>query len=388
MLLLTSEHAAQDRNINDIAREFSLATATFADALGLDRQLTGKLRRIVLLTRNDISAGTAAVLNRASRKTPLGLIVCVDREALRLLDKDYLIDELTAIGDVQWLRPKFGVEELRGAVHASRQKLLRISKLDLASAVANREFSLQYQPKVMRGNGREWRTAEAEALLRWEHPTHGRVGPLEFLPELEAFGMMRVVSEYVLHESASQLNKWRAQGLDLNSCINLASSQLNNPRLAQIYEAIVRERGLECSSFTFEIIEHDITDSHAPHLKVVRELRERGFRISLDHFGIAAASLSKLNALPVDEIKIHSAILKSARQNETAKKMLAAVTGLAHNLGISVCAEGVEDQETYEFLDTIECDKLQGYLISEAVMPDLIKSGYSAESIEVHDAVA
>ena len=384
MLFLTSEFAAKNHGTIDVAREFSLIPATFADALGLDRHLGGKLRRIVLLTKQDISAGTVAVLNKAAREKELGLVVCVDREALRLKNQDYLIDELAPIPNVQWLRPKFSSEELLAAVNNCRKGLLQIPELELASALVNREFSLRYQPKVVRGDGQVWKTAEAEALLRWEHPTRGNVGPMDFLPELDAFGMMRTVSDFVLHEAAAQLLKWRNGGLTLNSCINLASSQLIIPKLADRYDAIIKERGLECSSFTFEIVEHNLADSNAPHLQVVKQLRERGFRISLDHFGIAAASLGKLNALPVDEIKIHSAALKRARQNDAMQKMLAAVTGLAHNLGISVCAEGVEDQETYEFLETIECDKMQGYLISEAVMPDLIQSGYSAESIDIH----
>lgn len=384
MLFLTSEFAAKNLNTIDVAREFSLIPGRFSEALGLDRQLAGKLRRIVLLTKRDISAGTVAVLNKAAKKAPLGLVVCVDREALRLRNQDYLIDELAPIPNIQWLRPKFSSDELLTAVRNSRQALLQVPELELASAMVNREFSLRYQPKVVRGDGQEWKTAEVEALLRWEHPTRGNVSPMDFLPELEAFGMMRATSEFVLHEAAAQLIRWRQGGLDLNSCINLASSQLNQPKLPDRYEAIVKERGLECSNFTFEIVEHNLADTDAPHLQVVKQLRERGFRISLDHFGIAAASLGKLIELPVDEIKIHSAALKRARQDDVAQKMLAAVTGLAHNLGISVCAEGVEDQETYDFLEKIECDKLQGYLISEAVMPDLIQSGYSAESIDIH----
>lgn len=384
MQFLTSELAAKSHSTIDVAREFSLLPATFSEAMSLDRRLTDPLRRIVLLTKRDVSAGTVAVLIKAAKRQPLGLVVCVDREALRLRNQDYLIDDLGSIPNVQWLRPKFNDDELLAAVRNSRQALLRVPELELASALVNREFSLRYQPKVVRGDGQNWKTAEVEALLRWEHPTRGSVGPMDFLPELEAFGMMRTVSEFVLHEAAAQLLRWRKGGLELSSCINLASSQLNNPKLADRYETIVKERGLECSNFTFEIVEHNLADSNAPHLQVVKQLRERGFRISLDHFGIAAASLGKLIELPVDEIKIHSAALKRARQDDVVQKMLAAVTGLAHNLGISVCAEGVEEQETYDFLEKIECDKLQGYLISEAVMPDLIQSGYSAESIDIH----
>lgn len=387
MQLLASELSSKNQTVVNMARELGLSPTWFQDAVGLDRQMGGPARRIVLLTKGDMSAGMVAVICRAAEQTPFGLVVCVDREALRLKDQDHLMDELAEVRNVQWLPPKFSSQQLGDAVRECRKKLLRISEDDLRSAIKNNEFSLRYQPKVVRSDGHEWRTAEAEALLRWQHPKHGRVGPLEFLPELEAFDLMGEVSEFVLREAAAQLVKWREEGLELNSCINLASSQLNNPDLPELYESIVSELGLRCSSFTFEVIEQDIADSEAPHLKVLNELRARGFRISLDDFGIAAATLGTLEALPVDEIKIHAAALKRARQSDVAQKVLAAVTGLAHNLGISVCAEGVEDQETYEFLELIECDKLQGYLISEAVMPELIQSGYNADSVEV-DAVA
>ncbi|MBT8085501.1 MAG: EAL domain-containing protein, partial [Woeseia sp.] len=362
----------------------SLTTSYFHNAVSLDQQMRANVRRIVLLTASEISTGKVAVLQKASTSGSFGLVTVADRDALRAEHQDSLVDELDELGNVQWVATDFSDHQLLTATRECRRQLLRVSADDVRDALRNGEFFLRYQPKVMRGDSSEWKTTEAEALLRWRHPELGSIGPMEFLPELEAFDMMPAVSEFVLKEAASQLIKWREQGLELNSCINLASSQLNIPRLADTYEQIVKEHGLPCSDFTFEVIEQDIASSDAPHLKALWDLREKGFRISLDDFAAATASLGTLEALPVDEIKIHAAALKRARKSPVAQTILAAVTGLAHNLGISVCAEGVEDQESYEFLDTIGCDKLQGYLISEAVMPELIKSGYSADSVEVH----
>ncbi|MDH5215951.1 MAG: EAL domain-containing protein, partial [Gammaproteobacteria bacterium] len=114
-------------------------------------------------------------------------------------------------------------------------------------------------------------------------------------------------------------------------------------------------------------------------------LRARGFRISLDDFGVAASSLGTFEQLPFDEIKIHATVLRRARNNDVTQKILAAITGLAHKLGISVCAEGVEDQETFDFLKTINCDKMQGFFISEAVLPDIIRRVYRAGSGKAQD---
>jgi EAL domain-containing protein (putative c-di-GMP-specific phosphodiesterase class I) len=258
--------------------------------------------------------------------------------------------------------------------------MLRVSRPELEQAITKREFLIQYQPKVDRGNGTEWQTREAESLIRWRHPVHGLLGPLEFLPDVEAFDLTGAVAEYVLNETADQLVRWRNDGLQLNGCINLASSLLGDIGLAGRYEQIVQKHGLACSNFTFEVAEKDVANSDAPHLKVLGALRAKGFRISLDDFGVAASSLGTFEQLPFDEIKIHASVLRRARSNEVTKKVLAAITGLAHKLGISVCAEGVEDQETFDFLKDINCNKMQGFFISEAVLPDIIRRVYRASS--------
>ena len=206
------------------------------------------------------------------------------------------------------------------------------------------------------------------------------MGPLEFLPEAEEFDFMGRISEWVLREAARQQVTWRSHGIELSSCINLASSQLSNPGIAGTYRDIVREAGLEPGSFTFEVIEQDLTNPSAPHLATIKSLRNHGFRICLDDFRVAAASLATFERLPFDEIKLHAAALRKAQRDRVSMSVLAAVTGLAHNLGMSVCVAGVEDEETFEFLKTLECDKMQGFLISEAVLPNIIRRAYSAGS--------
>ncbi len=385
MLLVVAESAGRTQTLTEVARELSLSPSYFDNPKTLSRLLAGHARRIVLLGENDVCEDTLSALDQADGRAPFGLIICTDRGALRLSKRAALLDRVAEYTNVEWLCTDYDFESLYHAARECRRRMLRISKRELEQALLARQFLIQYQPKVDRGDGHEWLTREAEALLRWRHPTHGVLGPLEFLPEVEAFELIGPVSEFVLHEAAGQLVRWREQGLNLNSCINLAPSLLNNPQLPETYSDIVADHQLECSSFTFEVAEQDVKDSDAPHLKVLNSLRACGFRISLDDFGVAASSLRTFEQLPVDEIKIHASALKRARDSDVAMKVLAAVTGLAHNLGISVCAEGVEDEETFEFLKTIECDKMQGFLISEAVMPDIIRRVYTAKGKDVED---
>ena len=385
MLLVVSESMGRTHTLNQVARELSLNVTFFSSIETLERLMGGHSRRVVLLNEAAVNDRVFAALEKSAGRAQFGLIICADRDALRSSNSAALLDQIADFTNVEWLRSEYDVTGLCHAARECRRRMLRISKRELEQAVLNREFLVQYQPKVERSDEKEWLTREAEALLRWRHPLHGVLGPLEFLPEVEAFALIGPISEFVLREAATQLVKWRAQGLELNSCINLASSLLSNEHLPETYAEIVGKLKLECSSFTFEVAEHDVANSEAPHLKVLKRLREKGFRISLDDFGVATASLGTFEQLPFDEIKIHASALARARSSTVAMKVLAAVTGLAHSLGMSVCAEGVEDEETFTFLKTIECDKMQGFLISEAVMPDIIRRAYSAQASDIDD---
>ena len=378
MLLLVSQHLSKIRAISEASRELSLIRKPFTGSAGLADALRAKSRRIVCLAEDDITGDTVVALSVAGDAYPLGLIVCADREGLRSCNKADLIDQLNAFGNVEWVGDADDLNAFRQAIRICWQRMLRISQAELRQAIDNREFVIQYQPKVERSDGDEWETREAESLLRWRHPEHGLLGPLEFLPEAEAFGLMGAITELVLEEACVQISRWQKGGLTLNSCINLAPSMLRDRELPARYDEIVREHGHEPSRFTFEVTENDVENADAPHLKVLQRFRDMGFRVSLDDFGVAASSLQAFEQLPFDEIKIHRSALQRAKASPVAQQVLAAVTGLAHSLKISVCAEGVEDQETYEFLKTIQCDKMQGFLISEAVMPDIIRRYYSA----------
>jgi EAL domain-containing protein (putative c-di-GMP-specific phosphodiesterase class I) len=382
MLLIASETTRASRALNDVVREMSFALSFFASPATLTGLMLGKSRRIVLLTEGDVTAETVTALWETAAETPYGVIVAADRAALRNSTQAELVDKLASYDNIEWVGKHFDFDKLSASARRCRRRMLRISRQELEDAFEKGEFVLRYQPKVERNAGNEWLTREAEALIRWHHPEHGLIGPLEFLPEAEAFGLMGQLSEFVLYEAAKQQVTWRDQGILLNSCINLAPSQLNSEYLASRYQEIVLSAGLECSSFTFEVVEQDLTDPSAPHLATITSLRDLGFRICLDDFRVAASSLGMFEQLPFDEIKIHATALKRAQRDNVALTVLAAVTGLAHNLGMSVCAEGVEDEETFEFLKTIECDKMQGFLISEAVIPSIIRRVYSTKSAD------
>jgi EAL domain-containing protein (putative c-di-GMP-specific phosphodiesterase class I) len=376
MLLIASDNSRGARAVSDVVRELSFTLTIFASAGTLVELMGGTTRRIVLLTEADVSDDVASVLRNAEQRAHFGVIVAAERHSPRDPGKVSAFEQLAKIENLEWIGADIDHQELANAARECRKRLLNFSREALDEALRDRRFIVQYQPKVERGSSSEWLTREAEALVRWRHPERGLVGPLEFLPDIEAAGLMARLTDYVVEEAAAQLVRWKNKGLDLCACINLASSQLIDAALAARCAAIVERFGLPFASFTFEVTEQDLADPAAPHLETLQTLRDKGFRLCLDNFRVAAASLGALDQLPFDEIKISASAIHKAQNDPVRQKVLAAIIGLAHSLNMTVCAEGIEDEPMFKFLKTIECDKMQGFLISEAVMPKLLRRVY------------
>jgi len=378
MLLIVSKSLRGTKAVSDAARALSLTLRYFDSPEALSSLMAGKSRRILMLDRDDVARETITRLDARQGRVPFALVIAADRAVVAQAVGPELIDKLLDFRNFSWLGGRFDTFGLVDVLTRCRRRMLHFTREELEQAFSDFQFVVRYQPKVERGDGSEWQTREAEALIRWLHPDKGLLAPVEFLPEVEAYDMMPRLTEFVLRKTAVQIVKWREQGLGFDVCVNLASSELGRTGLASAYAKIVREHGAECNNFTFEVVEQDLVDPDAAHLDTLKRLRNQGFRVCLDNFRVAARSLAMLERLPFDEVKIHASALKRAQDDEVSRHVLAAVTGLAHNLGMAVCAEGVEDQETFEFLKTIRCDKLQGFLISEAVLPHIVRRAYSS----------
>ena len=295
MLLIASETIRGNPTLSDVARELSLALSFFSGPVKLSELMGGAARRLVILSEADVEPRSVQTLSNAVGRTPFGVIVASDRSSLRSSNQAALVNKLGTFDNIEWLGSAFSFDALSAAARRCRRRMLKVSKQDLEMGFSNNEFLLRYQPKVERSSATQWLASETEALVRWDSPEHGLLSPLEFLPEIEAFDLMGELGEHVLREAAGQLVSWQKKGLQLNSCVNLASSRLNDRTLAIRYAEIVKAAGLECSRFTFEIVEQDLSDSDAPHIKTLHKLREQGFRICLDGFRVAASSLGTLD---------------------------------------------------------------------------------------------
>ena len=230
---------------------------------------------------------------------------------------------------------------------------------DLRRAIERGEFVLHYQPKV---DLRDGRIHGVEALLRWNHPQRGVVAPAEFVPALEDSGLILPVGEWVLSEAARQLGAWQAAGLAaLPVAVNLSAKQFRRRDLDALINGVLAATGVLAHLIELEITESCLMDEPEEAVRLLESLRAAGLKISVDDFGTGYSSLSYLTRLPLNALKIDRSFVCDAVTSAQAASIVRAIIDMAHNLGFTVIAEGVETAEQVAFLRRHGCDLGQGF---------------------------
>lgn len=232
---------------------------------------------------------------------------------------------------------------------------------DLRRAVEQGELRLYLQPKValQQGGG-----VAAEALLRWQHPQRGLVPPMEFIPFAEQTGFVRQLTLWVFEQVAMLLAQSGARSIGLRVSVNLSTRDLLDPELSARLGAILERYQVSAESFCLEITESAIMDDPQRAEAMLNRLSQQGFKLSIDDFGTGYSSLAYLKRLPVNELKIDKSFVLGMQTGGGDAQIVRSTIDLAHNLGLSVVAEGVEDAELMERLRAMACDEAQGYHIS------------------------
>lgn len=234
---------------------------------------------------------------------------------------------------------------------------------DLREAIKNEELWLAYQPQVNLESGA---VIGAEALLRWNHPTLGFVSPVDFIPVAESSGLILPIGDWIIEEICRQTAEWRAQGMHhIQMGINVSGHQFEHRELGtQVLDQLSR-CGLDIEAVDLEITETVAMERTERVTRNVDQLVDAGISISMDDFGTGYSSLSNLQAFPVRRLKIDGSFVRGIGEDQDNEKIVEAVVGLGHSLGLSVIAEGVETEEQVAFLKARKCDEIQGYLISK-----------------------
>ena len=229
---------------------------------------------------------------------------------------------------------------------------------ELRQAINNKALAAYYQPKIDIKTGR---VTSVEALSRWPHPTEGIISPAEFIPMVEQSGLIRPFTLWILEEAIRQSRQWSEQGIDLTVAVNLSTRNLLDPNLADNIAEFLQTHGVGAERLTLEITESTIMSRPEQALKILTRLDAMGLKLSIDDFGTGYSSLAYLKQLPVAELKIDYSFISGITASESDAVIVHSTIELAHNLGLSVVAEGVEDRETLELLATLGCDTGQGF---------------------------
>jgi predicted signal transduction protein with EAL and GGDEF domain len=255
-------------------------------------------------------------------------------------------------------RARFHFFEMEMDVKAQSRRLL---ELDLRRAVGSGEFELFYQPIV---NLAENRITGFEALLRWNHPTRGRVPPSEFIPVAEETGLIGSIGEWVIRNACNEAKTWPT---DLRVSVNVSPVQFRSKGLAAIVTSAVANSGLLPNRLELEITETVLMHNNEETLATLNQLQSLGVRISMDDFGTGYSSLSFLRSFPFDKIKIDQSFVRALIDNPDCIGIIRAIADLGQSMGITTTAEGVETQEQLDQMRSEGCTEVQGYFYSRPV---------------------
>jgi len=237
--------------------------------------------------------------------------------------------------------------------------------------MADGQITVVFQPII---DAQSSDIVSVETLVRWAHPRYGPIPPDDFIHLAEQIGRIGAVTDHVLDLALARCRRWLDQGIALSVAVNLSVHCLTEPDLvARVRRALQRHR-VPGELLTLELTEGSVVDDSVRDSTVLADLHGLGLRLSMDDFGTGYSSLSQLRQLPIDEVKIDKSFVLGMSTSQGEAFIARSIIELAHNLGLRVVAEGVEDELTRNLLAEMGCDKLQGFLVSRPLPDDRLES--------------
>jgi len=249
---------------------------------------------------------------------------------------------------------------------ASAEKLKIESKL--RHALENNSLELHYQPQINLSTGE---ISGVEALLRWDDPDLGKITPDVFIPIAEEFGLIVQISEWVINEACRQTQQWTMKyDVPITMSINISAVDFNNQNLESMIASALQTTGLDPRCLELELTETSILQDLSQATETLETFKSMGLKLALDDFGTGYSSLSYLMKLPFDKLKIDQSFIRNLKTETKGTAIVAAIIRMSHSLGMSVIAEGVEQEDHMQILLQMHCDHVQGYYVSRPVTAD------------------
>lgn len=233
---------------------------------------------------------------------------------------------------------------------------------ELRRAIENEELHLAFQAKIDLYGGA---VAGVEALVRWQHPERGAVAPTHFIPFAEQTGFIRSITRWVIEAAVLQCSRWIALGMSLKVAVNISAQDLLEPGLADTIVAALEHHQVPSRLFGLEVTESGVMQDPATAIGVLKRLRALGIGVAIDDFGTGYSSLAYVKQLEVTELKIDRSFIRNIVGDKKDRAIVLSIIELAHNLELTVVAEGVEDDASVEVLRKLGCDIIQGFVYSK-----------------------
>lgn len=237
-----------------------------------------------------------------------------------------------------------------------------LSLAELQQGLAEESIEVFFQPKV---SVFDKKIVGAECLARWCHPERGILGPLSFIPVLEAHGLINALTKIVLKKGVQQLARWAAQGHHFRIAVNVSMDDLNQLDLPEEFESIAQNANVHCNQITLELTESRLMENLTVSLEILTRLRLKGFGLSIDDFGTGFSTMENLTQLPFTELKVDRAFVNGAHQDEAARAILSSSIQLGKIFNLRLVAEGVENLQDWNLIADSGCDEVQGFYIAK-----------------------
>lgn len=300
----------------------------------------------------------------AECKAPVLLLSGLDD---RVLATAYEVGTSRGLSMCGMLKKPVLVEELRNKLTAAMNADLKLTLADLRRGIEAGEMVPYFQPKASLVDKRYWIMDGVEALARWQHPRLGLVMPDEFIPLAERGGLIRDLTHAVLVQALEQVRRWNEEGLRLHCAVNLPPSLVTDLDLPDRVAALLAEHALDGSQLSLELTETATMQDPTTTMDILTRLRVKRVGLSIDDFGTGFSSLTRLYQMPFNEMKIDKSLVANVPRSREANTIVGSLIELGHNLGLTICAEGVENRAALDLLAIMGCDRCQGYFLSRAV---------------------
>jgi EAL domain-containing protein (putative c-di-GMP-specific phosphodiesterase class I) len=365
-LLIVDEESGVTDLVGSVARKSGYAVASALSGAGFVRLLESFQPSLILMELHlPDTDGVELLRSLAARGCTASIVLIsgVDERVLAAAHELGVSHGLTMCGTLAKPVP---VAELQAKLAAMLHHDSALDADDLRRGLAAQEFVPYYQPKaslVQSG----WVVDGVEALARWQHPRLGLVMPNEFIPLAERTELIGELTNVMLDAALRQVKAWQQDGMRLTCSVNLPPSLVTDLSFPDRVAALLAHHGVDGSQLVLEITETATIQKPTTTMDILTRLRVKRVGLSLDDFGTGYSSLTQLYQMPFNEMKIDKSLVMSVPHSREANTMVGSLIELGHNLGLKICAEGVENRAALDMLAIMGCDRCQGYFISRAI---------------------